>query len=176
MEERTLASRRIYDGRVIKLDVLDVSLPNGQSSKREIVKHPGAVAIVALDDQRNVLLVRQWRTAAERVMLELPAGTLNPGEEPLVCADRELQEETGLRAEKLEPMGMFFVAPGYTTEKIHLFHATGLTESRLPMDDDEFIELERIPLEEALRRVVEGEIEDGKTITGILRVARLHGI
>lgn len=176
MEEKTISSRRIYDGRVIKLDVLDVELPDGQNSKREIVKHPGAVAIVALDDQRNILMVRQWRMAAGRAMLEIPAGTLDPGEEPLVCADRELQEETGLRAGKLEPLGAFFVAPGYTTEKIHLFLATGLTESRLPMDDDEFIELVRIPLEEAVRRVVAGEIEDGKTITGVLRAARLHGI
>lgn len=176
MEEKTLSSRRVYDGRVIKLDVLDVALPNGQQSMREIVKHPGAVAIVALDDQRNILMVRQWRMAAERAMLEIPAGTLNPGEEPLTCADRELQEETGQRAGKLEPMGAFFVAPGYTTEKIHLFLATGLTESRLPMDDDEFIELEHIPLEEAVRRVTAGEIEDGKTITGVLRAARLYGI
>lgn len=176
MEEKTISSRRVYDGRVIKLDVLDVMLPNGQQSKREIVKHPGAVAIVALDDQRNILMVRQWRMAAERSMLEIPAGTLNPGEEPLVCAERELQEETGQRAGKMEPMGAFFVAPGYTTEKIHLFLATDLTESRLPMDDDEFIELEHIPLEEALRRVNAGEIEDGKTITGVLRAARLCGI
>ena len=176
MEEKTLSSRRIYDGRVIKLDVLDVELPNGQQSKREIIRHPGAVAIVAVDDQRNVLLVRQWRVAAERAMLELPAGTLDPGEEPLVCADRELQEETGQRAEKLEPLGEFFVAPGYTTEKIYLYLATGLTESRLPMDDDEFIELEQIPLEEAVRRVANGEFEDGKTITGILRAARHYGI
>jgi ADP-ribose pyrophosphatase len=176
MEEKTLSSRRVYDGRVIKLDVLDIELSNGQKSMREIVKHPGAVAIVALDDQRNILMVRQWRMAAERAMLEIPAGTLNPGEEPLACADRELQEETGQRAGKLEPMGAFFVAPGYTTEKIHLFLATGLTDSRLPMDDDEFIELEHIPLEEAVRRVTTGEIEDGKTITGVLRAARLYGI
>ena len=176
MEEKTLSSRRIYDGRVIKLDVLDIELSNGQKSMREIVRHPGAVAIVALDDQRNVLMVRQWRMAAERVMLEIPAGTLNSGEEPLACADRELQEETGQKAGKLEPLGAFFVAPGYTTEKIHLFLATGLTESRLPMDDDEFIELEHIPLEEAVRRVTSGEIEDGKTITGILRAARLYGV
>jgi ADP-ribose pyrophosphatase len=156
--------------------VLDVALPDGKESKREIVRHPGAVAIVALDDQRNVLMVRQWRVAAERAMLEIPAGTLNPNEEPLVCADRELQEETGQRAAKLEPLGAFFVAPGYTTEKIYLYLGTGLSESRLPMDDDEFIEVEHVPLEEAVRRVTSGEIEDGKTITGVLRAARLYGI
>jgi ADP-ribose pyrophosphatase len=176
MEEKQISSRRVYDGRVIRLDVLDVELQNGQQSKREIIRHPGAVAIVALDNDRRLLMVRQWRMAAERVMLEIPAGTLEPDEDPLVCADRELQEETGFRAETLEPLGAFFVAPGYTTEKIHLFLATGLTESRLPMDDDEFIELEHIPLDEAIRRVTAGEIEDGKSITGILRAARLYGL
>lgn len=176
MEEKATSSRRVYDGRVIKLDVLDVTLPNGQAGQREIVRHPGAVAIVALDEERNVLMVRQWRMAADRVMLELPAGTLNPDEDPLACADRELQEETGCRAGRLERMGAFFVAPGYTTEKIHLFLATNLSESRLPMDDDEFIEVERIPLDDAMRRVVTGEIEDGKTITGLLRAARLYGM
>jgi ADP-ribose pyrophosphatase len=176
MEEKATSSRRVYDGRVIKLDVLDVTLPNGQASQREIVKHPGAVAVVALDDERNILLVRQWRMAAERIMLEVPAGTLKPNEDPLVCADRELQEETGCKAGRFERLGAFFVAPGYTTEKIHLFLATNLSDSRLPMDDDEFIELVRIPLDDAIRRVVTGEIEDGKTITGILRAARLYGL
>lgn len=176
MEEKTLSSQRIYDGRVIKLDVLDVALPDGRQAKREVIRHPGAVAIIAIDSQRQVLMVHQWRVAGERVMLEIPAGTLNPGEDPLACADRELQEETGLRAGKLELLGAFFVAPGYTTEKIHLYLGTDLSESRLPMDDDEFIEVERIALDEALRRVTAGEIEDGKTITGILRAARLYGI
>lgn len=176
MEEKAIASRRIYDGRIIQLDVLDVTLPNGQTSSREIVQHPGAVAIVPLDESRNVLMVRQWRMAAKRIMLEIPAGTLRSGEDPLLCADRELQEETGCRAEKFERLGSFFVAPGYTTELIHLFLATGLVDSRLPMDDDEFIEVERIPLADALRLVVTGEIEDGKTINGILRAARLYGL
>ncbi len=176
MEEKATSSRRVYDGRVIKLDVLDVTLPNGKTSTREIVVHPGAVAIVPLDEARNVLMVRQWRTAAKRVMLEIPAGTLKPDEDPLVCANRELQEETGCRADRFERMGAFFVAPGYTTELIHLFLATGLSDSRLPMDDDEFIEIERIPLDDAVRRVVTGDIEDGKSITGILRAARLYGL
>jgi len=176
MEEKTTATRRIYDGRVIHLDVLDVVLPNGQTSMREIVRHPGAVAVVPLDAEKNVLMVRQFRMAAGKVMLEIPAGTLKPGEDPALCADRELQEEIGHRAANMEPLGAFYVAPGYTTERIFLFLATGLVEARLPMDEDEFIEVEHVPLTEAVRLVTSGEIDDGKTINGILRVARLYGL
>lgn len=176
MEEKTTATRRIYDGRVIHLDVLDVELPNGQTSMREIVRHPGAVAVVPLDNQNNVLMVRQFRMAAGKIMLEIPAGTLKPGEDPALCADRELQEEVGHRADKMEPLGAFYVAPGYTTERIFLYLATGLVQARLPMDEDEFIEVEHVPLTEAIRLVTSGEIDDGKTINGILRVARLYGL
>ena len=176
MEEKTNHSRRIFEGRVIKLDVLDVVLPNGQAAKREVVQHPGAVAIVPLDDAQNVLMVRQFRVAAGKTMLELPAGTLEAGEDPADCADRELQEETGYRAADWQGLGAFYVAPGYTTEKIYLYLATTLTEQRLPMDEDEFIEVERIPLIEALRMVTAGEIDDGKTINGVLRAARIYGL
>lgn len=176
MDEKTTATRRIYDGRVISVDVLDITLPNGQPGTREIVRHPGAVAIVPLDADDNVLMVRQFRMAAGKVMLEIPAGTLEPNEDPANCADRELQEEAGYRAAKIEPLGSFYVAPGYTTERIFLFLATDLTESRLPMDDDEFIEVERVPLAEAVRLVTSGSIDDGKTINGILRAARLRGL
>jgi ADP-ribose pyrophosphatase len=175
MEETTLRTTPIYDGRIIKLDLLDVRLPDGKEARREVIRHPGAVAIVVLDDARNVLLVRQFRAAAGKILLEIPAGTLNPGEVPLTCALRELQEETGFRAEKLEPLGGIYTAPGYTTEFIHLFYATGLIESRLNMDEDEFIEVERVPFAEALTMIDRGEIADGKSVSGLLRVARLLG-
>ncbi len=172
MEETTLRSEQIYDGRIIRLSVLEVRLPDGKIAKRELITHPGAVAIVALDEAGNVLLVRQFRTAANRILLEIPAGTLHPGEDPLVCAERELQEETGYRPGKLEALGGIFAAPGYTTEFIHLFWATELSESRLSMDEDEFIEVERVPLSQALEMIEQGEIADGKSVSGLLRVAR----
>lgn len=176
MEETILHSERLFEGRVIKLDVMDVRLPNGEMGRRELIRHPGAVAVVALDDNDHVLMVRQYRIAAEQVMLEIPAGTLIPGEDSYVCADRELQEETGYRPGKLERIGGIYVAPGYTTEFIHLFLATELIESRLPGDDDEFIETERMPLTQALAMIDRGEIFDGKSITALLTVARRRSL
>lgn len=176
MEETIISSRHIYSGRVVNLDIHEVRLPNGEHSKREQVRHPGAVAIVALDDDRNVLLVKQFRLPAQRVLMEIPAGTLNPDEPPADCAIRELQEETGYKPALIEPIGGMFVAPGYTTEYIHLFMATSLSESRLAMDSDEFIEVERMPLGKALQLIERGEIVDGKSIVGLLRVARRLGV
>jgi ADP-ribose pyrophosphatase len=176
VEEKVVHSEEIYRGRVVNLTVLDVQLPDGKAGKRELVRHPGAVALVALDSENRVLLVRQYRIAAERIMLEIPAGTLKPGEQPELCADRELQEETGFRAGRLEKIGGIYVAPGYTTEFIHLYLATDLHESRLAMDDDEFIEVEQVPLEHALRLIEQGDIIDGKTISGLLLVARRLGL
>jgi ADP-ribose pyrophosphatase len=175
MEEKIISTQRIYSGRVVKLDLHEVELPNGAHSQRELVRHPGAVAIVAVDEARNVLLVRQYRIAAARMMLELPAGTLEPDEPPQDCAFRELQEETGYKPGRLESIGAFFVAPGYTTEYIHLFVATELSESRLPGDDDEFIEVLRVPFQEALAMIERGEIIDGKSIIGLLRTAKRFG-
>ncbi len=176
MQETTLHTEQIYKGRVVNLVVLDVRLPNGEESKRELVRHPGAVAIVALDEARNVLLVRQFRIAAGRVLREIPAGTLEQDEPPLECAVRELQEETGYRPGKLEALGGMYVAPGYTTEYIHLFLATELSESRLDGDSDEFIEVDRVPLASTVGMIERGEIIDGKSIIGLLKVARMLGV
>lgn len=176
MKETTLRSERIYSGRIVKLDVIDVRLPDGKETQREIIRHPGAVALVALDDEQRVLLVRQYRNAADKILLEIPAGTLHPDEAPLACAERELQEETGFRPGILEPLGGIYAAPGYTTEFIHLFLATDLSESRLAMDDDEFIEVERLPLADALAMIEQGVIADGKSVAGLLRVARRLGV
>lgn len=175
MEEKIISTQHIYSGRVVKLDLHEVELPNGEHGKRELIRHPGAVAVIAVDDERNVLLVRQYRIAAARVMLELPAGTLEPDEQPEVCAIRELQEETGYKPGKLESIGAFFVAPGYTTEYIHLFIASELGESQLDGDEDEFIEVARVPFHEALAMVERGEIIDGKSIIGLLRTAKRFG-
>ena len=174
MQETITREEPVYDGRVVHLVVLDVMLPDGGTAKRELVRHPGAVAVVPLIGD-DVLMVRQFRVAAGRVLLEIPAGTLNPGEDPRLCAEREMQEETGYRPGNLESLGGIFVAPGYTTEFIHLFLATDLTESRLEMDEDEFIELVRMPLANVLAMIDRGEIEDGKSTSALLKVARRLG-
>jgi ADP-ribose pyrophosphatase len=166
--EKQVSSESIYQGRVVKLSVDTVQLPNGETSKRELITHPGAVAIVPLDAAGNIIMVRQYRYAAKKVLLELPAGTLNPGENPDLCADRELQEETGLKAGKLEKLGGIYVAPGYSTEYIHLYLATDLQESRLDMDEDEFIEVETVPLSTTFELIREGVINDGKSISGLM--------
>jgi ADP-ribose pyrophosphatase len=175
VEEKVVASEPIYRGKLVNLDALTVELPNGEQALREIVLHPGAVAMVPLLPTGEVMLVRQYRAAARKSLLEIPAGTLEPGEDPLVAAARELQEETGYKPGALARLGGEYTAPGYTSEFIHLFLATDLTESRLPGDDDEFLEVIRLPFAEALRRVESGEIEDGKTLIGLLLAARRLG-
>ncbi|MBN1967377.1 MAG: NUDIX hydrolase [Anaerolineae bacterium] len=175
LSEKLLSSEPVYLGKLVKLYVETVELPNGQTAIREIVRHPGAVAMVPLLDNGDVVLVRQYRVAARRLVLEIPAGTLEPGEDPEIAARRELQEEVGYWPGKLERLGGEFTAPGYTSEYIHLYLATGLEPSRLDEDDDEFLETVQLPFDEALRRVENGEIEDGKTMIALLRVARRLG-
>ncbi|PJF22182.1 MAG: ADP-ribose pyrophosphatase, partial [Phototrophicales bacterium] len=168
MNETITSTKHIFEGRVIKLDVHEVMLPDGSTSQRELVRHPGAVAIVPLDADQTIHLVRQYRIAADRVLLEIPAGTLEPGEDPLVCAERELQEEISFKPGKLESLGGIFVAPGYTTEYIHLFLATDLKPSSLEMDADEFIETVTMSLTDALKLIETGEICDSKTMTALM--------
>jgi len=168
LTETTLSSDLIYDGRVVHLYVETVRLPNGSTAKRDVIKHIGAVAIVAFDADGKMLLVRQYRQAARRILLEIPAGTLEPGEAPLACAIRELQEETGYKPGKIESLGGIFPAPGYTSEFIHLFLATDLTESRLALDEDEFIEVLHLSVADTLKLIASGEIADAKSISGIL--------
>ena len=174
LTEKIVSSEPVYDGKLISLRVDHVELPNGERSMREIVQHPGAVAIVPLLDD-DVFLVRQYRLAANTITLEIPAGTLSRGEEPDRAAERELQEEIGYRPGKLTWLGGEYTAPGYTTEYIHLYLAEDLIHSRLAMDDDEFLDIVRLPFSEALRQVEAGEIDDGKTIAALLLVARRLG-
>jgi ADP-ribose pyrophosphatase len=171
MSEKILSTKRMYSGRIVTLDLCEVELPDGQHQMREIIHHSGAVGVIALDDQNCVLLVRQFRSAAAQVMNEIPAGLLNSGEDPMMAAIRELQEETGFKPGKIEPLGGFYTAPGYTTEFIHLFLATQLIESRLPADEDEFIELHHVTLTDALTMIDRGEIQDAKTIIALLKYA-----
>lgn len=167
LTERQLSSEQIYSGRVISLHVDEVILPNGQQSTREIVRHPGAVAIVPIEASGRVVMVEQYRYAAQRTLLEIPAGTLKPGEDPDLCAARELQEETGYKPGKLTKLGSIFLAPGYSTEQIHLYLATDLTESRLAMDEDEFINVHILSFDEIHEQIANNAICDAKTIAAI---------
>ncbi len=176
MHERSVSKRAIYDGRVIHVELHDVELADGKTVKRELVRHPGAVAIVPLDADHQVLLVQQFRFAAGRSLLEIPAGTLEPGEAPDLCAERELREEIGYRPGRLEPLGGIYAAPGYTTEFIHLYVARDLTPDPLAMDADEDIHTVRLSLVAALEKIESGEIIDGKSVAGLLRTARRLGV
>lgn len=170
-QEPTLSSKRVYTGRLLRLRVDEVRLPNGRITRREIVVHRGAVVIAALDDQGQIPLVRQYRKAVERTLLELPAGTLEVGENPEDCAFRELQEETGYRADTLKTLATFYTAPGYSDEHLYLYLATGLHREHVESAEDEFIEVVLLPLDDALDLVRRGEICDAKSIAGLLLVA-----
>jgi ADP-ribose pyrophosphatase len=166
--ETVLASERIYEGRLLNLRVDQIRTAAGVESVREIVEHPGAIALIALDDAERVLLVKQYRHAVRAVTLEIPAGILEPGEEPTAAAQRELREETGYRAGRLERLGGIHTAPGFSTEYIHFFLATRLVPDRLAMDDDEVIDLIRLPLADAVDLIHTAQIDDGKTVSGLL--------
>ncbi len=167
-----LAIRPIYEGRVVRLRVETVRLPNGNVSELEIVRHPGAAAVVPLDRDGTVHLVRQYRHATGRWLLEVPAGKLDGGEPPEVCAARELEEEVGQTAGSLAPLGRIFTTPGFTDERIWLFLATDLTPARQALQPDESLRVERVPLEEAVRMALGGEVEDAKSICALLRAER----
>jgi ADP-ribose pyrophosphatase len=181
LPERVVSSTTVYRGHYLELRVDEIERPDGSRSQREVVGHPGAVAILALDDQDRVLLVRQWRVPAGRALLELPAGTLDRDpatgaiEDPALAAARELEEETGQRAGCWEPIGDFWTAPGFATERMYLFLATDLhpagPERRGP-DEDERLELERVPWDAALAMAERGEIADAKSLVGLFWLAR----
>ncbi|MEN3034878.1 MAG: NUDIX hydrolase [Candidatus Methanosuratincola sp.] len=172
--EEPVSSSPIFSGRAISLKVEDVRLPSGKLARRETVIHPGAVAIVALEGG-DVLLERQYRHTAKRVIWEIPAGTIEKGEGPEECARRELTEETGYTAEKMDRVFSFYAAPGYSTEIIHLFLAQGLKRSSKKLDEDEEIDAVFVPISKAIEMVRENEIEDAKTAIGILFFERFLG-
>jgi ADP-ribose pyrophosphatase len=167
LTEKTLVTREIFSGRIIKVRVDTVSLPNGKQSTREVVEHAGAVAVVALDNDNNIIMVRQYRKPVEMVLMEIPAGTMEMDEDPLLCAQRELAEETGYSAKHWEKVLSYFSAPGFTDECLHLYLASGLTGGEIDLDDDEFVETVHLPLKEAWHMIFAGNIMDGKSIIGI---------
>jgi ADP-ribose pyrophosphatase len=167
-----LASERVYAGRLLKIDRDRVKLPNGRETTLEMVRHPGASAIVPFVTPDDILLIRQFRYAAGGFILEVPAGTLNPGEEPEACARREVEEEAGHRAGRLERLASIYTTPGFTDEVIHLWAAYDLTPVGQNLDHDEVLTVERLPLAEAIERIGRGDIVDSKTICALLLADR----
>ena len=165
---RPLTEDVAWTGRIFNVDRLRVELPDGRVAIRDVVRHPGAVAIVALTEDGRICLVRQYRTALGRVTVEIPAGKLAPGEDPLECAGRELLEETGMSAEKIAFLTTIATSDGFCDELIHIYMATGLEFSRSDPDADEFINVDLVPLEELVDAVLDGRIEDAKTVVGAL--------
>ena len=174
LTEKTLKSKRIYEGRIVNLRVDTVELPNGRVSTREVVEHKGAVAIVPLLDHQTIVLVRQYRQPAGRVLLEIPAGTLEKGEDPADCARREVEEEIGYAPGELTEMFHSYLAPGYSTEMLHTFLAEDLQKTEVNRDTDEFLEIVTVSLEDAVKMIDTGEIVDAKSICGILLASRLY--
>ncbi|MFE8702594.1 NUDIX hydrolase [Cytobacillus sp. FJAT-54145] len=169
LEEKTIKTEKIFNGKVISLQVDDVELPNGKTSKREIIKHPGAVAVLAITDENKIVMVEQYRKALEKMIIEIPAGKLEKGEEPASTARRELEEETGYDCEKLEWLISFYTSPGFADEIIHLYVAKGLfkKENAASLDEDEFVNVMEITLEKAQEYLREQRIYDAKTAYAI---------
>ncbi len=167
-EERTIHRKTIFEGRIIDLYLDEVSLPNGKTSSREIIKHPGAVAVIAITEEEKILLVEQYRKALERTLIEIPAGKLEKGEDPRESAKRELMEETGYTCENLEHITSFYTSPGFANELVHIYQATGLKQGReLQLDEDEFVSVMEVTYDEALNLVKEQKIFDAKTMYAV---------
>jgi len=167
-----VSSDRVYEGRLLKIDRDRVKLPNGRETTLEMVRHPGASAIVPFVSPDDVLLIRQFRYAAGGFIYEVPAGTLNPGENPEACARREVEEESGHRAGRLQRLASIYTTPGFTDEVIHLYAAFDLSPVGQNLDHDEVLSVERMPLREAIGRIGRGEIVDSKTICALLLADR----
>lgn len=168
LAERPITEDVVWTGRIFNVDRLQVQLPDGRNAIRDVVRHPGAVAVVALTEEGRICLVRQYRTALGRVTVEIPAGKLDPGEDPLECASRELLEETGMEAEKIAYLTTIATSDGFTDELIHIYMATGLSFSKSSPDADEFINVDLVEVGELIDAVLDGRIEDAKTVVGAL--------
>jgi len=168
MDYEIKAVQEIYQGRVFRVQVMQVKMADGREVRFDLVKHPGAVAIIPVDAEGRILLLNQFRIGVGQTLLEIPAGTLEAGEDPIVCADRELREETGMAAHSLIKLGEFFLAPGYSSERLHIFLARDLYPSPLEADADEFLQLQPIPIEQAYRMAKAGEFHDAKTLAGLM--------
>jgi ADP-ribose pyrophosphatase len=168
-DEKLLSREKVFIGRAVSLRIDTIEKKSGEITTREIVEHADCIAVVAVDDEGRIVLVKQFRRPVNKILLEIPAGGVEDGEDPEDCVRRELQEEIGYMPGKLQSLGGFYAAPGYCTEYLHLFLATQLTESRLTAEDTDEIEVVRIPVSEVRDMIDSGQICDAKSIAGLLR-------
>ncbi|MBS3947756.1 MAG: NUDIX hydrolase [Dethiobacter sp.] len=169
--EKTLASKIIYQGKIISVRLDDVLLDNGKQARREVVEHPGAAAVLAVTDQGEAYFVRQYRQAVGEELLEIPAGKLDPGEEPVACAIRELAEEAGVKPGKISPLAEYFSSPGFASERLYLYLATELEPTAVQQPEDEILHVCLLPLRDAVKMARQGKIGDGKTLLALLLAA-----
>lgn len=175
MKPETISTEKVYEGKVF--DVLKAEIrEDGREYVREIIEHGGSGVVVPVFADKTVALVRQYRHPAKKYLLELPAGTVEKGETPEKCAAREVEEEIGMRAGKIEKLTEFYVSPGFLNEKMHLFLATDLTESAQNLDEDEIVSIEKLSFSEAFEKIASNEIEDAKTMIGLIFAAKRFGI
>lgn len=172
-EEKTVSRKQIYKGKIISLDSAEVTLPDGKTARRDIVMHPGASVVVPLNENREIYMVRQYRKPIEKVTLELPAGKLDEGEDPAICAARELKEETGLEASEIKHLTSIYSTPGFSNEILHIYLATGLKEGTAHADEDEFVSCEKYDITELINMIINNGITDAKTIVGILMADKI---
>lgn len=176
-EAMILGVKQVHSGRVVNLRLEEIEMPNGRTTTLELIRHPGAAVIVPVLESGEVLLVRQYRHAARgEWLLEVPAGTLNAGEEPVACAERECAEEAGFRPRKLVALGYLWTTPGFTDERIWIFLGLDLEPAAQNLDEDENLTVERLPLRDALRLALDGGIDDGKSIAALTRAAAYLGV
>lgn len=167
--EKTVETDVKFEGRILKLRVDTVELPDGTTSTREIIEHPGGVAVIAVDENGYVPMVTQFRKPYEKMIMELPAGKLDNGEDPLDCGIRELEEETGLKAHNFVSLGAVLPSPGYAAEMIYVYLATDLYEGTVHLDEGEFLSVEKIHIDTLIDMVMNGKLQDAKTVIGILK-------
>lgn len=167
--EKTITSEKKFEGRIFNVEVLDVELPDGKKGYRELVNHPGGVGIVALTDDNKILMVRQYRKPIEKDIIEIPAGKLEKGEDPLVCGKRELEEETGYRAKEFVSLGYLYPSPGFANEVTHLYLAWGLEKGNVNPDEDEYLDILKLPVNDIYSAIMKNEINDAKTVIGFFK-------
>lgn len=174
-EEKTISTETIYDGKIIKVRREQVELPDGRRAERELVGHYGGVGVIAVDENNEVFMVSQYRIAAKSMMLEIPAGKLEYGENPLECGKRELIEETGYRAKEFTHLGEYYATPGYCEEKLNIYLARDLEFVGQNLDDGEFLNVKKYSLDELYKKVMQNEIYDAKTAIAILKAKEILG-